>query len=112
MFRAPTQLPNWSTLMRDIPASPAQIARHLGISTRTLERYTAAEQAPRAVSLALFWESRWGISTADVTAANTAARYYQLAQSLQRENERLRAQLQKLQETSDFGAANAPLWRA
>lgn len=99
-------------MLRDVPAGPGQLARHLGLSTRTLERYTAAGQAPQAVMLALFWETRWGISQADTDAANQAARFYMLAQSLQRENERLRADLQRLQALGVYGSANAPLWRA
>ena len=99
-------------MLRDVPAGPGQLARHLDLSTRTLERYTTAGQAPRAVMLALFWETRWGISQADTTAANQAACYYSLAQSLKRENDRLRADLQRVQALGLYGSANAPLWRA
>lgn len=105
-------MPDWGTMLRDVPAKPDQLARHLAVSTRTLERYSAAGDAPRAVMLALFWETRWGISQADTDAANQATRFYALAQSLKRENEQLRADLQKLQQAADFGCANAPLWRA
>lgn len=99
-------------MIQDVPASPAKIAQHLGLSLRTIERYAAAEQAPRAAMLALFWETRWGISEIETRAANDAARYFALARALERENIRLRAQLERLQQMADFGAANAPLFVA
>lgn len=99
-------------MVQDIPAPPAKIAKHLGLSLRTIDRYAAAEQAPRAAMLALFWETRWGISMIETTAANDAARYFALARALERENFRLRAQLERLQQMADFGAANAPLFVA
>lgn len=105
-------MPDWGTMLRDVPAGPGQLARHLDVSTRTIERYTSAGQAPRAVMLALFWETRWGISQADTDAANQAARFYMLAQSLKRENAQLRQSLERLQRQADFGCANAPLWQA
>jgi len=70
MFRTPRQLPHWETMLGDVPASPSHVAKHLGLSARTIARYTAAGQAPRPVVLALFWETRWGISTAETTAEN------------------------------------------
>lgn len=110
MFRTPRQLPPLSIMLNDMPATPAQVAKHLGISGRTLQRYSAAEQAPRAVMLAMFWETRWGISVADTTAQNEAARYYSWAMALQRENQKLRFQIEQLQKM-DFGSANAPIFR-
>lgn len=112
MFRTPRQLPPLSIMLRDIPATPAQVAKHLGISRRTLQRYSAAEQAPRAVMLALFWETRWGISEADTRAQNDAARYYSWATAMQRENRSLRVKIDHLQKMADFGSANAPLFKA
>ncbi|MFA7669216.1 MAG: hypothetical protein WCX93_07715 [Burkholderiaceae bacterium] len=112
MFRSPRQLPPLSILLRDIPATPTQVAKHLGISRRTLQRYSAAEQAPRAVMLALFWETRWGISVANTQTQNDAARYYSWAMALERENRQLRAKIERLQDMADFGSANRPLFRA
>lgn len=72
MFRAPTAagLPALSAMLDDIPATPRQIARHLGIAESTLATYRRANAAPRAVMLALFWETRWGRSAADTEAHN------------------------------------------
>jgi hypothetical protein len=115
MFRAPSQagLPSLSYMINDIPASPARIARHLGISTRTMQRYLCADQAPRVVQLALFWESRWGVSATDCHAANQAAMYYMRAVQLERLNGQLAHHVlvleQELAETG-LGAANSPIW--
>ena len=99
-------------MLRDIPATQQEIARYLGISTRTLRRYITDDQAPRAVLLALFWRTRWGISEIETRAQNDAARYYSWAMTLERENRQLRAKIERLQDMADFGSANRPLFRA
>jgi len=115
MFRAPSQagLPPLDFLLSDVPATPAQVARHLGISPATLARYRATEQAPRAVMLALFWESRWGRSAADCEAVNWAAQSHHESQVLRRENAALRRQIESLELQLTQGAshaANAPFY--
>lgn len=74
MFRSPTAagLPGLSIMLDDLPATDKQIARHLGLSLATLQRYRRLDAAPRAVMLALFWETRWGRSAADCEASNAA----------------------------------------
>lgn len=116
MFRAPSAagLPSFEVLLRDLPATPEEVARHLDISIHTLDRYRRQGHAPRAIMLAMFWESRWGRSAADVEAANWGANYYRLAQSFERENATLRAQLLQLEmqlAEGGVGAANAPFYR-
>lgn len=115
MFRSPTQagLPHLTQLLADLPATPAQIARHLDVSPVTLARYVAAEQAPRAVMLSLFWESRWGRSAADCEAVNWAAHSHHRAQVLERENAALRRQIVALESLISQGAdraANTPFF--
>jgi hypothetical protein len=41
MFRAPSMagLPSFDQLMADLPATPEKVARHLGISPRTMRNY-------------------------------------------------------------------------
>lgn len=118
MFRAPSHagLPPFSLLLADLPAPPAQVARHLDLSAATLARYAATDSAPRPVMLSLFWESRWGRSAADVDASNTAATYYQRAAALERENAALRRQIARLEtelaQAPTHRAANAPIWHA
>lgn len=100
-------------MLADLPATPAQVARHLQISPATLARWQAADQAPRAAMLALFWETRWGRSAADVEAVNWAAMAHRRAVTLERENAALRRHIELLERELARGpdqAANAPLW--
>lgn len=115
MFRAPSQagLPPLSYLLADIPATTGQIAKHLGIPFDQMATYHAKEEAPRAVMLALFWESRWGRSAADCEAVNWAAHSHHEAQVLKRENAALRRQIESLELQLSQGtssAANAPFY--
>lgn len=113
MFKAPFQLPPLSLLLDDMPTRCTRsIARHLGISERTLKRYQDKDQAPRALMLALFWESRWGLSILDCEAVNRDRVRQGLIGALQLEGQQLRATVARLLELGDFGAANAPLWGA
>lgn len=114
-FRAPTQagLPAFTTIWDDLSATPQQIARHLGLSPVTLARYRAAQQAPRAVMLALFWETSWGRRTADIEAYNRAMTFQALSESLKRENAALRRHIDVLESELAQGcglAANTPIY--
>lgn len=116
MFRSPTRagLPALSVMLSDLPATRAQVARHLGISLSTLTKYAKAEQAPRAIMLALFWETRFGRSAADTEAANFGATYYRQAKGLERELQRMAGVILRLEQEMDYsrhGAANSPVWR-
>ncbi|WP_034369074.1 MULTISPECIES: hypothetical protein [Delftia] len=116
MFRSPRPagLPHLHSLLDNIQASEKEIAKLIDVSVPTLRKYRAKGQAPRSVMLALFWESTWGLRTADVTAANHAAQYFALAQSLKRENDRLVKQLLRMEKelsNSQTGAANSPIFR-
>lgn len=112
MFRAPTGagLPSLELMLQDLPATQAQLCRHLEITPRTMQRYQAEGSAPRAVMLALFWETRWGRSAADTEAANFAALHFRRAEIAERQLAALRIHVQKLESSmSDFyGAANGP----
>lgn len=111
MFRAPTHTPPIGMLLDDLPTRDATlIARHLGITARTLARWQASGNAPRLAHLALFWESRWGLSAAHCAAENGERVALGLARALERECAMLRARIARLEETGDFGAANAPIW--
>ena len=112
MFRTPRQLPPLPTMLDDLPATPAQVARHLGISHQTLRRYTTSGEAPRAIQLALFWETRWGRSTADCEAANWASLQQGRVQGLERYVSRLQARISTLEALLDAHAlaANEPFF--
>lgn len=115
MFRSPTaaKLPPFSILFHDIPATLSQISRHLGLTPQTVTKYLRDDQAPRAVMLALFWESRWGRSAADCEAANFGQVHYAHAESLKEKNQVLRDQiaLLELELSRQDGAANGPIYR-
>lgn len=116
MFRSPTAagLPPFSILYADLPASLAQVSRHLGLTQTTVKKYLRDDQAPRAVMLALFWESRWGRSAANCEAANFGQVHQAHAQSLQVKNQVLLDQIAQLERElghQDGGAANGPIFR-
>ncbi|HEY9223425.1 MAG TPA: hypothetical protein VIP27_04640 [Variovorax sp.] len=62
-FRAPSaaRMPPLDFLLADQMAPPEHIARHLGESRRSLQRWRASGNAPRTVYLAL-WSSADGTS--------------------------------------------------
>jgi len=112
MFRAPTQTPPFGVMLDDLPTADAnKIARHLGVTARTLARWRATGNAPRMAHLALFWETRWGLSVAHCDAVNGQEVALGLARALERECAMLRARIRYLEETGDFGAANAPVYQ-
>lgn len=55
------RVPSLSLLLADQAEPPRRVARHLEVSLRTLKSYAATGNAPRAVYLALWLESCWGI---------------------------------------------------
>lgn len=100
-------------MLDDVPATPEQIARHLGITTKTLQRYRVADIAPPAVRLALFWETRWGRSAADAEAHQFGQVHYRHAKTLEAANARLLARIAQLEAERDAGqgqAANTPFY--
>jgi hypothetical protein len=79
------EIPSFAHLLELQPIQDrTEIARNLGLSLRTLQRYEVDNHAPRAVMLALFHESSHGIELRHVQLFNEARAYAQLANSLQR----------------------------
>lgn len=116
MFRAPypAHLPHLQYILDDLRYSDAQLARLLDLKPATIKKYRREGQAPRAVHLALFWESRWGISTIDAIAFNHAAGNYALAESLKRTNARLVKQILTMEKElarHKTAPANAPIFQ-
>jgi hypothetical protein len=95
-------------MLADLPASPAQIARHLGIQPSTLATYTRQGQAPRSIMLALFWETRWGRSAADTEAANWGALHYRQHMGAARELERMAGIIWTLEQEQSQASSQAP----
>lgn len=117
MFRAPGHagLPPVSMMLDDIHADDRQIARYLGVAESTLKTYRRTGNAPRSVQLALFWETKWGRSSADVEAANYAQVQHGHAQALQGHVGRLAGVVWRLElelsKDSDTRPANLPIFR-
>ena len=110
--KAPNYLPALSIILDDLMGSktPEALAHHLGVSASTARRWLSADQAPRAVALALFWETRWGQSIVDCDAVNQARMQEGLNRALKNENASLRARIARLEALGKgFGAANEPL---
>jgi hypothetical protein len=104
----PRQLPSLSTMLSDLNIPPARLAKSLGVSLRTMQRWIAADQAPRSAMLAIFWATSWGRSTIETDAYNQARQALGLAECVQRENARLRRELARVVSIGDFGSANLP----
>lgn len=102
-------------MVDDMPATHRQIALFLGISAATFTRYLTSNSAPRPVLLALFWETKWGRSTADSEAHNFGVVHYNHAKTLERANTQLLRHIATLEDelarADGSGAANSPVFR-
>lgn len=78
--RAPGQLPSLSMMLDDLGHNPdySDVARYLGVESQAMRSYVDQEQAPKSCMLALFWQTRWGMSILDAEITN-AARVYKSA---------------------------------
>lgn len=106
----PKCLPPLSLLLADLGnPQPSEIAKALGVTTRTVERWIADGRAPRPAHICLFWVSSWGAQAVNVQAFNDAREAYGLLACLQRENRNLVAELNSHANKPDrYGAANSP----
>lgn len=84
-------------ILDDLQYDDKQLARLLDLKPSTVKKYRREGQAPRAVHLALFWESRWGVASIDAVAFNHAAGNYARAEALERKNSRLVKQILSLE---------------
>ncbi|KPV07003.1 hypothetical protein APR51_43580, partial [Variovorax paradoxus] len=102
-FLAPSaaRLPPLAFLLADQVEPRKKVARHLGLSLRTLQRYQASGNAPRAVYLALWFESRWGASALHERAFNEARHARAWVASLENECERLRGVIHALEKAHE-----------
>lgn len=115
MYRAPypAHLPHFLQILDNVPGSIEHKARLLDISPSTLRRYRSQGQAPRAIHLALFWESTWGIQYIESISGLRTSTYFTQAQALQRKNKRLLEQIALLEAEltrSNTGPANLPVF--
>ena len=86
LHRLPKSTPPLSMMVHDLGSpKPAQLARALGVTERTVYRWLADDHAPFPTMLALFWITQWGAQWLDVDLFNRANTYQALAEALQRE---------------------------
>lgn len=112
MFKA-NHLPPFSCLLDDQPTNnKAAIAKHPGVTTTTLKRWSAQESAPKVAMLALYYESRWGQSQLFTELFNGEQFARREVDGLKRENAMLRTRIARLEALGGFGAANEPLLMA
>lgn len=112
MFKAPVpaKLPHFHTILQNLGQPRQKLANFLDISEATLRNYEKAGAAPRAVTLALFWETSWGQSAAACEATNYGRLMYMQNIALQRKVTDLQNQIHQLQQLLDQrtnGAANS-----
>jgi len=106
----PREVPIWRLLMDDLcQPPPERVARVLGLSLRSIQRYNSTGQAPRSVCLAVFWLTSWGRAQVHSQAHNDALLAVSLARSLSDELAGLRRQVEHLTQLGQFGSANDPL---
>ena len=112
-FLAPSfaRLPPLDYLLADQVESRKHVARHLGVSLRTLQRYQASGNAPHAVYLTLWFESRWGMVALHTQAYNEAQQARAWISSLERECKRLRGIIRAYENAQAQPAANAPAYQ-
>lgn len=112
-MRTPRQMPPFSVLLEQTHAPKVLVAKHLGVTERTLQRWARTDRAPRAATAALFWETNAGRAAADCELWNWAQLQIFKADCLQRQNAKLRRKIEALmvQAQRDDAAANAPLYQ-
>ena len=107
--RLPKSTPSFSMLIEDIGSpSDKAIAKALGVTARTIKTWRRTE-APRPVLLALFWVTRWGLSTTSAEVYDLSQMHYTTALIQRLEIKRLHGIIEQLHRIGQFGAANDPL---
>lgn len=107
--RLPRQMPPLLTMLDDIGRPRAkELARTFMVSERTAQSWLQKGHAPHAVMLAIFWLTRWGMSSLYCEAHNAAVTSAGLARARQTEIERLETKIQRLARIANFGSANDP----
>ena len=102
------RLPTLADMLRDLSATPEQIAKALHVNQSTVYRWITADKAPRPAMLALYWMTRWGQSEIDAELWNRASVYEGLAKALELELYKLQSSMVHLGQIGDFGSANDP----
>lgn len=105
----PSQLPELQHLLHDLgQPSVRELARYFHVSQRTVRRWISTQNAPRAVMIALFWSSSYGLSALDCELYNSFTMHKLLSESLRRQNATLSLRIARLEKIGRFDSANAP----
>lgn len=96
-------------LMVDLQATPAEVAKHLHVTERSVWRWLADDSAPYAVLAALWHETPKGRETGALDVGNELVLHRGLARSAGDALANESARLARLVAISDTGAANDPL---
>lgn len=115
-MRTPRKLGSFNQLLEDIGRSDREIARHLGTTIPSVRKYREKDSAPRAVMIALFYETQWGRSLLHIDAVNGEMYARAYASSLERQVQVLREQIAVLERELEIAkvcssAANLPIFR-
>ena len=107
---APKHLPPLAALIEDL-GNPSAIvlAKHLGVSKRSVQRWLLTATAPRPVLLALFWDTRCGRAAVECRAVNDARLQAALARCHRDEARARLVEIEHLLSVGNFGSANQPL---
>jgi len=109
ILKTPRRLPALADMIRDLSATPDQIATALDVHRSTVYLWLRNGYAPRPAMLALYWMTRWGLSEIDAELWNAASVYRGLSQALERELWQVTQHIQQLDQLGDFGSANDPV---
>lgn len=96
-------------LLADLHATPAQVAKFLRVTERSVWRWLSDESAPYAVLAALWHETPQGRYATALDVGNELSIVRGLAAAHGAQAERESARLARLLQISDTGAANDPL---
>lgn len=109
LHMAPRSLPSFNQILPHLGnPHPRRLAQYLRVSERTIYHWKKTDKAPRAVCLALFWESSYGQQTIDCELFNSMQAHKMLSESLKRNVVNLEARVRYLEKNGPFGSANEP----
>ncbi|MBB1602551.1 antitoxin Xre-like helix-turn-helix domain-containing protein [Variovorax sp. UMC13] len=116
MFFAPTgaSLPTFHNLLDELGIPDHRLARHLGVSLRTFQRYKATNNPPKVVCLALWVETATCYRTFDVTLQNEIAHHSSTVRTRDRQIAALLGHIHALEAERAVGegySANSPFFR-
>lgn len=104
--------PTFAAILYELPyLSTKDIAKYLGVTERAVRNWKNAGEAPRAVTLALYWHTHYGRAFITQEAYREIADFYRRAVSAELEAERLRTVIRKLEQASAWPSSNTPVFK-